>query len=58
MLFEKFCTTSLKWMHGKQCHRQSDSGDRQYIVITASGHHFIETLSGDYMIAYALSETD
>jgi quinoprotein glucose dehydrogenase len=27
---------------------------RQYIVITAAGHHFMETPSGDYVIAYAL----
>ncbi len=31
---------------------------RQYIVITAGGHHFMETPSGDYIIAYALPETD
>jgi quinoprotein glucose dehydrogenase len=31
---------------------------RQYIVITAGGHHFMETPSGDYVIAYALPGTD
>ena len=29
---------------------------RQYIVIVAAGHHFMETPIGDYMIAYALPE--
>lgn len=27
---------------------------RQYLVITAGGHHFMETPPGDYVIAYAL----
>lgn len=27
---------------------------RQYLVITAGGHHFMETPMGDYVIAYAL----
>ncbi|MFT7524939.1 MAG: quinoprotein glucose dehydrogenase [Arenicella sp.] len=31
---------------------------RQYIVIVAAGHHFMETPNGDYVIAYALPETD
>ena len=31
---------------------------RQYIVIVAAGHHFMETPMGDYIIAYALPETD
>jgi quinoprotein glucose dehydrogenase len=31
---------------------------RQYIVIAAGGHHFMETPSGDYIIAYALPEID
>jgi quinoprotein glucose dehydrogenase len=31
---------------------------RQYIVITAGGHHFMETPRGDYVIAYALPGTD
>lgn len=30
---------------------------RQYLVITAGGHHFMETPNGDYVIAYALPET-
>jgi len=29
---------------------------RQYIVITAAGHHFMETPNGDYLIAYALPD--
>lgn len=31
---------------------------RQYLVITAGGHHFMETPRGDYVIAYALPGTD
>ncbi|MDP2128201.1 MAG: membrane-bound PQQ-dependent dehydrogenase, glucose/quinate/shikimate family [Pseudohongiella sp.] len=31
---------------------------RQYLVITAAGHHFMETPVGDYVIAYALPEID
>ena len=31
---------------------------RQYLVITAGGHHFMETPSGDYVIAYALPARD
>lgn len=31
---------------------------RQYLLITAAGHHFMETPSGDYVIAYALPGTD
>ncbi|MFM9269676.1 membrane-bound PQQ-dependent dehydrogenase, glucose/quinate/shikimate family [Halomonas elongata] len=31
---------------------------RQYLVIVAAGHHFMETPSGDYVIAYALPEED
>jgi quinoprotein glucose dehydrogenase len=31
---------------------------RQYIVIVAGGHHFMETPIGDYIIAYALPETN
>jgi quinoprotein glucose dehydrogenase len=29
---------------------------RQYLVIVAAGHHFMETPPGDYVIAYALPE--
>lgn len=29
---------------------------RQYLVIMAGGHHFMETPNGDYVIAYALPE--
>lgn len=29
---------------------------RQYLVIMAGGHHFMETPKGDYLIAYALPE--
>jgi quinoprotein glucose dehydrogenase len=29
---------------------------RQYLVIMAGGHHFMETPGGDYVIAYALPE--
>ncbi|HYD46465.1 MAG TPA: membrane-bound PQQ-dependent dehydrogenase, glucose/quinate/shikimate family, partial [Phenylobacterium sp.] len=31
-------------------------GGRQYLVITAGGHHFMETPPGDYVIAYALPQ--
>ncbi|HEY9254132.1 MAG TPA: membrane-bound PQQ-dependent dehydrogenase, glucose/quinate/shikimate family [Stenotrophomonas sp.] len=31
-------------------------GGRQYVVIMAGGHHFMETPAGDYLIAYALPE--
>jgi quinoprotein glucose dehydrogenase len=27
---------------------------REYVVVTAAGHHFMETAPGDYVIAYAL----
>jgi quinoprotein glucose dehydrogenase len=27
---------------------------RQYVLISAGGHHFMETPIGDYVIAYAL----
>ena len=30
------------------------AGGRQYVVIVAAGHHFMETPPGDYVIAYAL----
>ncbi|QQA45007.1 pyrroloquinoline quinone-dependent dehydrogenase [Pelagovum pacificum] len=29
---------------------------RQYVMIAATGHHFMETPIGDYMVAYALPE--
>ena len=29
-----------------------------WVVIMAGGHHFMETPNGDYVIAYALPETD
>lgn len=29
-------------------------GGKQYLVIVAAGHHFMETPAGDYVIAYAL----
>lgn len=29
---------------------------REYLVITATGHHFMETPPGDYILAYALPE--
>lgn len=31
-------------------------GGRQYLVIMAGGHHFMETPKGDYVIAYALPD--
>lgn len=31
---------------------------RQYLVITAGGHHFMETPNGDYVIAYTLPGRD
>ncbi|HET7133309.1 MAG TPA: membrane-bound PQQ-dependent dehydrogenase, glucose/quinate/shikimate family, partial [Gammaproteobacteria bacterium] len=31
-----------------------ESGGREYVVIVAAGHHFMETPRGDYVIAYAL----
>ena len=31
-----------------------EAGGRQYLVIMAGGHHFMETKAGDYVIAYAL----
>lgn len=31
-------------------------GGRQYLVIMAGGHHFMETPAGDYVIAYALPQ--
>lgn len=31
-----------------------EQGGRQYVVIMAGGHHFMETPKGDYVMAYAL----
>ena len=31
-----------------------EHGGRQYVVIMAGGHHFMETPAGDYVMAYAL----
>lgn len=31
-----------------------EQGGRQYVVIMAGGHHFMETPNGDYVIAFAL----
>lgn len=33
-----------------------EQAGRQYLVIMAGGHHFMETPKGDYLIAYALPE--
>ena len=33
-----------------------EAGGRQYLVIMAGGHHFMETPIGDYVIAYALPQ--
>ena len=33
-----------------------EAGGRQYLVIVAAGHHFMETPAGDYVIGYALPE--
>ena len=33
-----------------------EAGGRQYLVIVAAGHHFMETPVGDYVIAYALPQ--
>lgn len=34
-----------------------EANGRQYVVIVATGHHFMETPSGDYVIAYALPKS-
>lgn len=34
-----------------------ESGGRQYLVMMAGGHHFMQTPVGDYVIAYALPDT-
>jgi quinoprotein glucose dehydrogenase len=31
-----------------------EANGRQYLLVTASGHHFMETDAGDYLVAYAL----
>ncbi len=31
-----------------------EADGRQYLVIVATGHHFMQTPTGDYVIAYAL----
>ncbi len=33
-----------------------EAGGREYLVIVAGGHHFMETPVGDYVIAYALPQ--
>ncbi|MBZ5876863.1 membrane-bound PQQ-dependent dehydrogenase, glucose/quinate/shikimate family [Chromohalobacter israelensis] len=33
-----------------------EANGRQYLVIVATGHHFMQTPSGDYVIAYALPD--
>ena len=33
-----------------------EQNGRQYLVIMAGGHHFMETPKGDYVIAYALPQ--
>jgi quinoprotein glucose dehydrogenase len=33
-----------------------EAGGREYLVIMAGGHHFMETPKGDYVIAYALPQ--
>jgi quinoprotein glucose dehydrogenase len=33
-----------------------EADGRQYLVIVATGHHFMETTEGDYVIAYALPQ--
>ncbi|HDS1648444.1 TPA: membrane-bound PQQ-dependent dehydrogenase, glucose/quinate/shikimate family [Stenotrophomonas maltophilia] len=33
-----------------------EQGGRQYVVIVAAGHHFMETRPGDYVMAFALPE--
>lgn len=33
-----------------------EANGRQYLMIVAAGHHFMETPSGDYVITYALPE--
>ncbi|GHB19289.1 membrane-bound PQQ-dependent dehydrogenase, glucose/quinate/shikimate family [Salinicola rhizosphaerae] len=35
-----------------------EANGRQYLVIVATGHHFMETPTGDYVIAYALPQGD
>ena len=33
-----------------------EQGGREYVVIVAAGHHFMQTPAGDYVIAYALPD--
>ncbi len=33
-----------------------EADGREYVVIVAGGHHFMETPKGDYVIAYALPD--
>jgi quinoprotein glucose dehydrogenase len=33
-----------------------EQNGREYLVIMAGGHHFMETPAGDYLVAYALSQ--
>ena len=33
-----------------------EQGGREYVVIVAAGHHFMQTTAGDYVIAYALPD--
>ncbi|WP_136066639.1 membrane-bound PQQ-dependent dehydrogenase, glucose/quinate/shikimate family [Modicisalibacter radicis] len=35
-----------------------EADGREYLVIVATGHHFMQTPSGDYVIAYALPENN
>ncbi|SOC18386.1 quinoprotein glucose dehydrogenase [Alloalcanivorax xenomutans] len=35
-----------------------EADGRQYLMIVATGHHFMETPSGDYVITYALPKSD
>ena len=35
-----------------------ETGGRQYVVVMAGGHHFMETPAGDYVIAYALPQRE
>ncbi|WP_147301523.1 hypothetical protein [Kushneria indalinina] len=33
-----------------------EANGREYLMIVATGHHFMETPSGDYVLTYALPE--
>ena len=39
---------------GKATPMTYEAGGRQYVVVMAGGHHFMETPIGDEVIAYAL----